>query len=764
MSITNALSHPGLRFRCQFGLELVPAHIMNTNSIACHTPKVLSEGSVPLSLTINGVNLHAGPETFTYLRQPTIIRISPTQGSMTGGTSIRLYVDTLIAKEANQIACYFGPKQEVNPSFAGKDFVDCVSPPADFNVETVKVSFHYSVSKYSSFEGPVFSYVKPISVVEVYPLCGSTQGGTEITVTGYYFPQRQDLMCLFGEYSTPAAFISKQVLRCKTPEHNETGAVHVEISTLDRVLTTYQSAGIFQYMATFTINSIYPTQGSSRGGTEVIVKGGRFSNMFPNLMFCQFGDFRVQAHFISPQEVRCVSPPLTGSNSIGDNVDFGLSLNGADFVFHPLSVYQYFAHNRVMSISPASGSVRGDTYVMVDFVSSYTLDEWSDVQCHFGTAKRPAEIVDIDRKEHILIMCLAPETPESGTSVHLEISVYGQNDITTSGIHYIYYDDPVVASIRPQFGFINGGETVTVKGKHFANIKTLRCMFGTIAATKTSWISSNEVHCISPPVQRSQTNGVYVVFGGMNTKVDNVLINYEHREFPLFDSINSTMVKPDSSTVLTIRGSHLDNALSCKFGQFSVAITVLFSANSTIICRLPAQFFSSPSVSNSVQIFVAFQSGFLESGLFVSYEDHNDPYEVYHKSLDDHFHRPILTSITPSVFDSAGGDWITVKGQHFSNRRGLSCLFHDLAIQKAVFISTYEIKCQSPRMIPGSYNLYVMNGSNLESLASMRFHVTNDAIVTSINPSSGSLYGITLVVVPIPTTYCTFYLFTVRKY
>lgn len=740
LSVTNALSYPGL-FRCRFGLQMVLAHIVDMNSIACYSPKVHLEGSVPLSLTINGVYFHDSPDTFMYVRQPTILRIRPNQGSMIGGTSVRLHLDAMISKEINTIGCYFGPRQRVNPSLVGKDFVDCISPPADLNVNMVKVSLHYSVSEHSSFQGPDFVYMLSVSVVQIYPLCGSTEGGTEITVTGNSFPQRQDLMCLFGETSTPAEFISDQVLRCKTPEYNEPGAVQVGISTFDRALVTYQTAGIFQYMATLRINGIYPSQGSFRGGTEVVVKVSMFSNVCQNLVSCQFGDFRHKARVISPEEVRCISPPLTGE------VKLGLSLNGVDFVFHYASVFQYFPHNRVVSISPVSGSVGGGTPVTVDLVSSYDLNESNDIQCHFGSAEAPADIIKIDM-EHVRIMCVAPRHSVSNTSVGLEISVNGQNDITTSSIQYIYYDNPTVTSIMPQFGFTNGGESVAVKGKHFANINTLQCMFGIIAATKTIWISANEVHCVSPPVQKSQKNGVHVVLDKMTGIDDNALIIYEHKEFPLFHSVNSTIVKPDGSTILSIRGRNLENAISCKIGKFSSDVPVLFSANSAIIiCRAPAQNSSSPYINNSVQIFVTFQSTILKTGLFVSYEDHDDPYKVYHESLDDRLHRPILTKITPYVFDSAGGDWITVKGKHFSNRIGLTCLFHNLAVQKAVFISANEIKCQLPRLIPGSYDVYVANGSGLKSLSSMRIHVTNDAIVTSIHPISGPLYGNTKVVV-----------------
>jgi hypothetical protein len=744
LSVTNAPYNSGMMLRCRFGLQLVPARIMNKNSIACHAPKVITEGGVSLSVTINGIDFHEGPYTFMYLRPPIILRITPNQGTMTGGTIVRFYLNTLVAKEANRLFCYFGPQHGVEPSSIGTNFVDCISPPSNADVTKVKVSLHYSLTEYSSFEGPMYSYLRPVTVVHIHPFCGPANGGTEIRVTGNNFPQRHDLLCLFGDASTPAEFISEQVLRCKTPEYNATGTVKVKISTSDNALATYQSAGIFKYMTAFTIESVYPNQGSLRGGTEVTIKGSRFSDIYPNLMFCQFGDVRVQARFISSQEVGCTSPPLQGSNFVDEDVDLGVSLNGADFTFDRMTVFQYVPHSRIVSIFPASGSTRGGTAVMVEFISTYKVDGSSDIQCHFGVNEVSAVIIRIE-KEHIRIMCIAPTNAES-VSIDLELSLNGKNDLTTSGIKYIYYDVPIVAGIRPKVGFTKGGELVTVKGKDFPNSSTLRCMFGTTAAIKTTWISSNEVHCFSPPVQRSQNTSVCVVTDGMETS-ELALVAYGYRNIPIFDRVDSTVVNPDGSSVIAMRGRNLGNALSCRIGQFSLDVPVLSNEDSVIVCRAPVQNSSSPYIKTVVQISVAFQSGHLPTGLFVSYSDHDDPYEIYSEALNDQFHQPSLASISPSTFDSNGGDWITLKGQNFSNREGLSCQFHDLAVQKAVFISRNEIKCRSPRMVPGSYIFYVTNGYKLESLASLRFHVTNYASVIFTHPSSGPLHGGTLVVV-----------------
>ena len=748
VKVTNARSTAALQ--CRFGLQLVPAVMIDLNTYSCYAPKVLREQEVSISVSINGANFHSGHKeccSYNYVRSPLVLKIEPSRGPRVGGTRVRLQLNTIITSLSEKLACHFGAENQVYPVKVGSNYVDCIAPSATFGISEHRVSLHYSVSAFTSFEGPIFTYLEPMLLVNVFPISGSMEGGTVATVTGINIPHRDDLKCIFGDIEIIGEYINDHSVRCSSPPQKQTGTVRVEVSSVDDTLNTYLSTAYFDYIPMHSVHSIQPDHGSLKGGTQVTVVGSKFTSLYPDLLRCRFGAISVPAQFISAHEMRCISPALNSPTSVGDEIEFGVSLNAADFVFEDNINFRYVRHNVISSIHPKSGQVTGGSIVTVNIMPASHVMESTVVRCHFGDLAALADDVGIF-DDFIRIHCIAPAV-EEGHAVPLEISVNDHNDITSKGLQFTFYDNPTVGSIHPQSGFSKGGELVSIYGKNFIQSETSQCMFGRYQSPRTKWISSTEILCVTPSLPEVGFVSVRVSGNGEELTGTGRSVIYQYKEHPIFDKVTSDKIAVDGSTLLNITGRHLSEAIECRFGKFAESVPVLDNSNDFVLCRPPAQNSSSLYINQSVGISVSFQAGFVDTGLAVSYGDQNDLHEVYQKSLDDHFHTPKVDRIMPSMGPSSGGTWITVVGSHFSNFVGLQCLFGENTYVKAFFISNREIKCQSPRIIPGQYHLCVVNGgkSGLKSEEVATFHVVKDVMIAAINPSFGPLPGGTEVIV-----------------
>ena len=63
------------------------------------------------------------------------------------------------------------------------------------------------------------------------------------------------------------------------------------------------------------------------------------------------------------------------------------------------------------------------------------------------------------------------------------------------GVKYLYYRNPFINKISPEFGVTTGGTVVTIKGKYFQDFsKYLQCSFG-LYFVPAKFISENTISC-----------------------------------------------------------------------------------------------------------------------------------------------------------------------------------------------------------------------------------------------------------------------------
>jgi hypothetical protein len=756
--------------KCFFGIQMVPAMIKTQTTVLCRAPRVLAVGNVNIGLTLNGIDFHSYTDQFTYLRPPIILSMTPNHGPVSGGTRVRIYLDQIQnASLMNRIGCYFGKEKRVQVSEVGFDYVDCTSPPASRDERKIKVSLSFSVTdqnSFESFEGPTFQYLELISVTKAIPALGSIEGGTSVLVSGNNFPPQIDLQCEFGTVLSPAQFISSSHIQCSSPKHNITGLFPLKVRSYDNSMTSFKSTASFLYVPQLSINGIYPNHGSMRGGTTVFLSlSGLPSNHLLVSITCRFGVIEVHGRQQkNTTNIICISPPFVKvrSSTSSNRVSVSVSVDGSDFTSDASIYFQYLSHNRVVAIHPNGGSISGGTSIHVELISVYNLS-WADnssVFCHFGGLANLAS--DIQKlNDRFLIKCISPLTKQIG-KIPLEISVNRLNDITTSGLQFLYYKHPLITSIKPNWGHMKGNKLISLKGFNFIESENLVCIFGN-QSVEIRWVSSNEIHCFSPPVESPQNLSLTVsTFGNLafdEGHPSNIFI-YEYRRTPIFERTETNIVH--GVTFLTINGRNLQNARLCKFGFNGIHFPVLSSNSTDVVCAVTCPYPLQSFHGMKVPIFLLFHQQYDETdtGLFMRCKQNGD-YTITHHgrrmsniantSSPFVMQRGVVVSldiIIPSSGPSLGGNWVTLKGENFINSSILRCYFGDTEGREAVYISKHEIKCLTPRLIPGLYLIYVMNGNSFVQQRSKNFvhyHIFDDVAIHTIHPTFGTLGGGTVV-------------------
>jgi hypothetical protein len=336
---------------------------------------------VSVHVTLNGFDYDerdTATGSFTYVLTPEVVSISPRSGWRNGGEELTLTTRNVYANAAqgSKIYCSFGSAGnfvlvEASVIDAVNQIVKCLSPRQrqDHAIQNdlpdrISVSLKYSSSPaLHDTSGPLFTYTDAIVVDRISPSSGPRVGNTSISIYGENFENEHNLLCVFGAYelnlNSPAEFLSSNKISCTSPAHL-TGdrTLTVTVSSTDQSVKTYRSLATFTFFDEPQVFSLSPPFGSRAGGTVVIVNGHNFDNRIgnselaaSNQILCRFGteSYATAGSYISPQQIKCVSPMASGSVKVGNPVTVEVSLNGgSDFTSNGLS-YVYTSLLRLQS-------------------------------------------------------------------------------------------------------------------------------------------------------------------------------------------------------------------------------------------------------------------------------------------------------------------------------------------------------------------------------------------------------------------------------
>lgn len=258
---------------------------------------VLSELSVNASVPEGGIACAADPA------EPVITGLSPSEGPVSGGTTVTVFGDHFIAGETSvTIGGVTIPAVEV--SVGSPTELTFVTPGA-----AAPGPVQVTVTTPGGTSDPLdFTYtaVSPV-VTDLNPDHGPVTGGTAVTVTGDYFIDGETFVTI-GAVTIPAEQVtvnSSTELTFETPAVPLPGTVQVTVTTPGGTSDPLN----FTYTAVAPIaDNLDPNEGPVTGGNTVTVTGAHF---IPGDTSVTIGGITIPAAevtVISPDELTFVTP------------------------------------------------------------------------------------------------------------------------------------------------------------------------------------------------------------------------------------------------------------------------------------------------------------------------------------------------------------------------------------------------------------------------------------------------------------------------
>ena len=329
--------------QCRFGPTSVTSRFLSANSVECISPSH-SPGAVPLEISVNGQQFSDNGELFLYHRDIKLAAISPQQGPSDSSLAVTLTGTGFVSQPL--LTCRFGyvhsPATYLDPTR-----VKCQvphHPPGYTPVDVANNMVDFSLQARMFF----FQHVM---VESVYPVVVSQLGGETLYITGTGFPPPDEdpLWCIFGDMNPVLAhWESSTSLVCQTPANRLIGQTALSVMSS---YITYPGRPVVTFRQRPRLLSVQPSQGPTRGGTKVVLRGSYFGGSTSDR--CFFGSMMTIPKVVSQGVFECFSPPAFTPATVRLTVNHEASLGMAEFAYHE--------ELSVTVLKPNQGPARGGT-------------------------------------------------------------------------------------------------------------------------------------------------------------------------------------------------------------------------------------------------------------------------------------------------------------------------------------------------------------------------------------------------------------------
>jgi hypothetical protein len=250
---------------------------------------------------------------------PVVTGISPTSGPESGGANVIITGSGFTG--ATGVSVSFGGTAASHFNVDSDTQITATSPAGTGTVD-VTVTVGSVTSATSSADQ--FAYLLAPDIANVSPTSGPESGGTTVTINGDYFIPGATSV-LFG--NTPASNITVSSDRTQITATSPAGTGTVPIT----VTTAGGSAhDQFTYIPPPTVTGISPSNGSSAGGTTVIITGTGFTGATG----VSFGGTAASSFTVdSDTQITAVSPAGTGTGDITVTTAAGTSTTNSNDQF-----------------------------------------------------------------------------------------------------------------------------------------------------------------------------------------------------------------------------------------------------------------------------------------------------------------------------------------------------------------------------------------------------------------------------------------------
>ena len=595
--------------RCSFGIKDVPAIFLSPTMLYCESPfSDVVVAAMPFRVTLNDQQTTREDIKYWYYPDPSIMRLDPDKGPMTGGTVVMIEGEHLdpfndqldVINNHNDTYCRFGMDFLTPATVYSDTLISCVSPPSPI-IRTVFVDVTLNDADMVLNPGSwtdnylPFTYYAPPYVYDCNPRSGPTSGNTTVIVIGSNFNDTGEIRCRFGDKTVKGVFLNINEIKCVSPAVESPGYVDLSISLVE---DNFGQAVKYLYYATPQVTSIYPKCGPTSGYTQLTVKGKNFVPSGLDKVFCLFDDIKSAATIMSDTEIKCDSPDLGEVTNPKSHYNVTVTLNDHDRSKskRPI-IFSYYNFHTLEDMKPRRGPITGQTHVEI-FGGDFAQEGVCNVTVRFGTT----EVNSTWHNSSMIIADTVPVKVPGNAIVQVALNGqqytdtkrgenYGGSKLDTGKTEFYFYQVPLIAKFSPKSGPSTGNSVVVLYGTGFiGNNESVSDMNVTLRFNNTNRkhvgtvrcfsVSLNEIKCRTPSAKPEtiaflelSKNGqnYHPIRGTGNTEADD---KYHFYEAPTITEISPKYgaVKSEEEQNITITGTNFycfDSScsdLGCMFG------------------------------------------------------------------------------------------------------------------------------------------------------------------------------------------------------
>lgn len=631
---------------------------------------------------------------FTYYEVPVAGVILPKNGPVTGGTRVTILGSGLAGTTAVTFDGIAGTSLS-----ASANTLTVTSPAHAAGVVDIAIVNPATTVLAAS----AFTY-QPVAagplVTAISPVTGPVAGGGSMTITGTGFSS-SPTVTIGGNTATVSSFTSTQIV--VTIPAGVAGQRDVVVTVGG---TSYTAIGGYLYTGSPSITSVSPNAGPQAGGQTVTITGtgylaGTTSVLVDGVAGVITGTTANTVTFVTPAGATATSVNVTLS-ALGGNA----TLAGG---------YTYLPAPMATNVVPSSGSTLGGTQVTIYDSMTASLGGTTTVLVD-GVA---ATIVSTSAVGVVpsSAVITTPARPATGQPVDIVVTSSAGTGTIAGAYTYVTVaaGAPVINSISPAIGPVQGNTTVTISGTNLSGVTSLQAHDPGAGFTPLTWTilsqSATQITARSSSMSYSNwnnfagapgpvdiiatnSNGSYNSTGGFNYVVGR----------PTISSITPSSGLVGGGTSVTIVGTNFD-----PFGRGLGFVDVTFGPNyATVTAVSDTQVvLSTPAGAGvgPVDVDLTAQSGAWPNNALVTNGF------TYSNSVTP---VPTIGSISPTTGSVAGGTSVTLTGTNLSNISSVT-----VGGQSVSFTvnSATSISFTTPAASAGTASVAVSNGTNTATLA-----------------------------------------------
>ena len=648
-------------------------------SITAITPAGAAGAKTIVATTNSGMSTQA--ITFTYF-SATVKTVTPNLGPTSGGTGITITGSDLtgatrVTIGGNDVTSFVQVSSAkivaVTPAgTSGESDIMVTVPSGDV---TKTAAFRYTNSQ------PTISTVTPsASKISV---------ATPITITGTNFGSALAgvSVSVGGVAATSPLFVSTTKITATTPASTVAGDKDIVVTTSNGIVT--QFAG-FTYYGVPTIASVSPAAGPIAAGTIITITG---TNLSDATIVTVGGVAATNISVISSTSIVAFAPAgVAGAQSVGVTTPGGVGTKA--------SAYTFVAAPTIASVTPSTGPTSGGTSFTI------TGTNLSGASVTIGGIAASSVVATATS--------ITAKSPSSTSKIAKPIVVTTSGGTSTPAPMFTYTGvAPIIASLDPASGPVNGGTLLTINGSNFTGATSVT-IGGAVASNM--FVSSSLIRVNTPSgVVGDQ---LVVVNSPEGPSTQAMTFTYTAVQAPTITFVSPSFGPTAGGTPITIGGTNLIGA-SVTIGGAAALNVVVTATQITAV---------TPPSTDGVKTIAVTTAG----GTATTSFNYGTP-------------EPTITSVNPDAGPTSGGTLFTITGTNLTGASSVKV--GGVAATSVVVVDATHVTAVTPAGTAGVKSVSLTTVGGTFTAGGAFTYIAPAPTISSVSPSSGSTLGGTLITI-----------------